>query len=127
MSPVYDFSRRDFLRCGGAGAVLALTGTAFEARAAPTLKVGFALVSPAAEAGWTKQHILGVNAIKQALGDAVEISIVDNVFQPQDAERIFRGFAAAGHKLVYGTSISMAKQYAASGSANAAFTAYSLA
>jgi len=29
-------------------------------------------------------------------------------------------------KLVYGTSISMAKQYAASGSANAAFTAYSL-
>src|SRR5712692_7670023 len=106
MSPVYDFSRRDFLRCGGAGAVLALTGTAFEARAAPTLKVGFALVSPAAEAGWTKQHILGVNAIKQALGDAVEISIVDNVFQPQDAERVFRGFAAAGHKLVYGTSFS---------------------
>lgn len=29
-------------------------------------------------------------------------------------------------KLVYGTSISMAKQFAASGSANAAFTAYSL-
>jgi len=33
---------------------------------------------------------------------------------------------AIGPKLVYGTSISMAKQYAASGSANAAFTAYSL-
>jgi molybdate transport system substrate-binding protein len=29
-------------------------------------------------------------------------------------------------KLVYGTSISMARQFAASGSANAAFTAYSL-
>ena len=29
-------------------------------------------------------------------------------------------------KLVYGTSISMAKQFAASGNANAAFTAYSL-
>jgi molybdate transport system substrate-binding protein len=33
---------------------------------------------------------------------------------------------AVQSKLVYGTSISMAKQFAASGSANAAFTAYSL-
>jgi basic membrane protein A and related proteins len=106
MSPVDDFSRRDFLRCGGAGMVVALTGTSSEAKGAPTLKVGFALVSPAAEAGWTRQHTLGVGAIKQALGDAVEINIIDNVFQPQDAERIFRGFATSGHQLIYGTSFS---------------------
>jgi simple sugar transport system substrate-binding protein len=106
MSPVVDSSRRDFLRRGGAGAALALAGASFGARAAPTLKVGFALVSPAAEAGWTRQHTLGVGAIKQALGDAVEINIIDNVFQPQDAERIFRGFATSGHQLIYGTSFS---------------------
>src|SRR5260370_22917690 len=106
MSPVHEFSRRDFVRCGGAGAVLALTGTAFDAMAAPTLKVGFALVSPAAEAGWTKQHVLGVGAIKQALGDAVEINIVDNVFQPQDSEPIFRGFDTSRHQLIYVTNFS---------------------
>jgi basic membrane protein A len=35
-----------------------------------------------------------------------EINIIDNVFQPQDAERVFRGFAASGHQLVFGTSFS---------------------
>jgi basic membrane lipoprotein Med (substrate-binding protein (PBP1-ABC) superfamily) len=67
-----------------------------------------ALVSPVAEVGWTKQHSLGVQAIKDAMGDKVKIDIIDNVFQPQDAERVFRSFASSGHKLVFGTSFSHA-------------------
>jgi basic membrane protein A len=100
-------SRRDFLRWGGAGLAAGALGAAtFEANAAATLKVGLALVSPAAAMGWTKQHTLGVEAIKQALGDAVDINVIDNVFQPQDAERVFRGFATSGHQLIFGTSFS---------------------
>ena len=107
-------SRRDLLRWGGAGTALALSGVGFRPgstaaatpAAAATLKVGVALVSPAAELGWTKQHTLGVEAIKTALGGKVEINIIDNVFQPQDAERVFRSFAASGHQLVFGTSFS---------------------
>jgi basic membrane lipoprotein Med (substrate-binding protein (PBP1-ABC) superfamily) len=98
-------NRRELLRLGGAGTVLALGG-AFEASAAQPLKVGLVLVSPAAEVGWTKQHTLGVGAIQQALGGAVEIHIVDNVFQPQDAERVFRSLAAGGYRLIFGTSFS---------------------
>jgi simple sugar transport system substrate-binding protein len=98
--------RRELLQIGGAGTVLALGGFRVAATAEPTLKVGLALVSPAAEVGWTKQHTLGVAAIKQALGDRVEIHIVDNVFQPQDAERVLRAFAASGHQLIFGTSFS---------------------
>lgn len=98
--------RRELLQFGGAGTVLALSGAALAARAAQTLKVGIALVSPAAEVGWTKQHTLGVGAIQQALGAAAEINIIDNVFQPQDAERVFRAFATTGHQLIYGTSFS---------------------
>ncbi len=82
--------RRELLQLGGAGTVLALSGLGSRARAAARLKVGLALVSPSAEVGWTKQHTLGVNAIREALGDAVDINIIDNVFQPQDAERVFR-------------------------------------
>jgi simple sugar transport system substrate-binding protein len=100
---IRHISRRDFLTYGAAGAALA---TSRIARADDVLKVGVALVSPAAEVGWTKQHSLGIAAIKAALGDKVEVNVIDNVFQPQDAERVFRGFAATGHKLVYGTSFS---------------------
>ena len=76
MRPVDDFSRRDFLRCGGAGTVLALTGTAFNAKAAPTLKVGFALVSPAAEAGW-------VAMVTAALPAIVLIPALLTLYEPQ--------------------------------------------
>jgi basic membrane lipoprotein Med (substrate-binding protein (PBP1-ABC) superfamily) len=100
---IRHISRRDFLTYGAAGAVLA---TSRIARADDVLKVGVALVSPVAEVGWTKQHSLGVAAIKAALGDKVEINVIDNVFQPQDAERVFRGFATTGHRLIYGTSFS---------------------
>ena len=108
------YSRRDLLRWAGAGSALAWSGVGFQAgpaaaatgAGAATLKVGVALVSPAAELGWTKQHTLGADAIKTALGDNVEINIIDNVFQPQDAERVFRSFAASGHQLVFGTSFS---------------------
>ena len=101
---IRHISRRDFLTYGGAaGATLATGGIA---RADDILKVGIALVSPVAEVGWTKQHSLAAASIKEALGDKVEINIIDNVFQPQDAERVFRSFAATGHKLIYGTSFS---------------------
>jgi simple sugar transport system substrate-binding protein len=85
-----------------------MSGFSLGARADEVLRVGIALVAPVADVGWSKQHSLAAAAVKAALGDRVEISILENVFQPQDAERIFRGFAASGHKLIYGTSISHA-------------------
>jgi len=98
--------RRDLLKLGGVGTALALSGLGFRAQAAPVLKIGLCLVSPAAEYGWTKQHSLAMAAVKEALGAAVDISIVDNVFQPQDAERVLRSMASSGHKLIFGTSFS---------------------
>jgi basic membrane lipoprotein Med (substrate-binding protein (PBP1-ABC) superfamily) len=98
-----EFSRREFGRYSGAAAAMLAAGGA---KADEVLKIGIALVSPASEVGWTRQHSLAADAVKQALGDKVEINIIDNVFQPQDAERVFRGFATSGHKLIYGTSFS---------------------
>ncbi len=76
------------------------------AQAQKTLKVGVVYVSPIAEIGWTKQHNLGAEAIKQALGSQVELTIIDNIFDPQAAERVFRELASTGHKLIFGTSFS---------------------
>jgi basic membrane protein A len=97
-------TRRDFLRYGSAlGAAIGLPRIA---AAQEVLKVGVVYVSPVAEIGWTKQHSLGAEAIKAALGDKVELTIIDNIFMPQDAERVFRELATSGNKLIFGTSFS---------------------
>ncbi|UVK43782.1 BMP family ABC transporter substrate-binding protein [Mesorhizobium sp. AR07] len=102
-----DVTRRDFLKYSGAlGAALGAGGLSTIAQAQEVLKIGAVYVSPVAEIGWTKQHSLGVEAIKAEFGDKVELTVIDNIFMPQDAERIFRELASAGNKLIFGTSFS---------------------
>jgi simple sugar transport system substrate-binding protein len=38
----------------------------------------------------------------------VALTVVDRAADPQDAERVFRGFAGSGHRLVFGTSFAHA-------------------
>ena len=100
-------TRREFLKYGGVlGAALGAGGLSTIAQAQEVLKIGAVYVSPVAEIGWTKQHSLGVDAIKAEFGDKVELTVIDNIFMPQDAERIFRELASAGNKLIFGTSFS---------------------
>ncbi|RVC20795.1 twin-arginine translocation signal domain-containing protein, partial [Mesorhizobium sp. M7A.F.Ca.AU.002.02.1.1] len=102
-----DLTRRGFLKYSGAlGAALGAGGLSTVAKAQEVLKIGVVYVSPIAEIGWTKQHSLGVEAIKAAFGDKAELTVIDNIFMPQDAERIFRELASAGNKLIFGTSFS---------------------
>jgi molybdate transport system substrate-binding protein len=74
----------------------------------------------------------GVHELKDLAGPKIRfIGIAQPELAPygQATVEVLKGaglWEAVQPKLVYGTSISMAKQYAASGSANAAFTAYSL-
>ena len=98
-------TRRNFI---GGSATLALGLSAWPQllAAQEQLKVGVVYVSPVAEIGWTKQHDLGADAIKQEFGDRVSLTVIDNIFKPQDAERVFRQLAADGHQLIFGTSFS---------------------
>jgi basic membrane protein A and related proteins len=102
-------NRRKFLEHGSAlGAVAGLGARALFARAAPLgqIKVGVALVAPAAEVGWTRQTVLAADAVRAAFGGKATVDVIENVFEPQDAERVFRGFATSGHQLILGTSFS---------------------
>ncbi|NVO58556.1 BMP family ABC transporter substrate-binding protein [Rhodobacteraceae bacterium B1Z28] len=100
-------TRREMLKYGAAaGLASGLTTWPGMGRAADTLKVGAVYVSPVSEIGWTKQHSLGVEAIQAEFGDKVEVTVIDNIFRPQDAERVFRELAGAGNDLVFGTSFS---------------------
>ncbi|WP_072397413.1 BMP family ABC transporter substrate-binding protein [Hyphomicrobium sp. CS1GBMeth3] len=100
-------TRRQVLKgaaAAGAGLVVAPWGRA--AYANDVLKIGVAYVSPIADVGWTRQHNLGVEAIKAKFGDKVAVTVIENVSQPQDAERTFRDMAANGCGLIFGTSFS---------------------
>lgn len=100
-------TRRDILKYGAAaGLASGLAGLPRSARAADKLKVGAVYVSPVSEIGWTKQHSLGIDAIKAEFGDNVELTVIDNIFLPQDAERVFRELAGSGNQLIFGTSFS---------------------
>ncbi|SMD02167.1 BMP family ABC transporter substrate-binding protein [Primorskyibacter flagellatus] len=100
-------TRRDILKYGAsAGLAAGLAGLPAISRASETLKVGAVYVSPVSDIGWTKQHSLGVEAIKAEFGENVEITVIDNIFRPQDAERVFRELAGSGNDLIFGTSFS---------------------
>lgn len=68
------------------------------------LKIGFVYVTPVTDAGWTHQHDQGRKALEARLGAQVVTSVVENVAEGPDAERVIRDLAAQGHQLVITTS-----------------------
>ena len=68
------------------------------------LKIGFVYVSPIGSAGWTYQHDQGRLIMERKLGAAVKTTVVENVAEGADSERVMRDLAATGHKLIFATS-----------------------
>ena len=73
---------------------------------AERLKVGVVLTSPVSKTGWTRQHCLGVASICEALGDRVEVTILEGASSPDAARQAFEKLATDGHRLIFGTSFS---------------------
>ena len=68
------------------------------------LKIAFAYVGPVGDGGWTFAHDNGKKAVEKEFGDKVVTSIVENVPESADAERVIRDMASSGNKLVFGTT-----------------------
>lgn len=75
--------------------------TASAPPASTPLKIGFVHVAPITDAGWVHQHELGRKAVEAALGDRVRTTVVENVAEGSDAERVIRDLASNGHKLIF--------------------------
>ncbi len=71
---------------------------------AEVLKVAFVHVGPVADKGWSWAHDQGAQELKAELGDAVEITTLELIPEGSDAQRVFEDLAAAGNKLIFGTS-----------------------
>jgi simple sugar transport system substrate-binding protein len=68
------------------------------------VKAAFVYVTPVFDAGWTHQHDEGRKAVEKSLGNAVKTTVVDNVAEGADAERVVRDLAQQGHDIIFTTS-----------------------
>ena len=112
-----EFNRRTVLGALGAAATLPLVPGVALAQDGP-LKIGFVYIGPVGDFGWTYAHEQGRLQLVEELGDAVETTIVENVAEGPDAERIIRQLAQDGNQLIFTTSfgymnptIKVAKQF----------------
>ena len=69
-----------------------------------SVKAAFVYVTPVFDAGWTRQHDEGRKAVEKALGTAVQTTVVNNVAEGADSERVVRDLAQQGHDLIFTTS-----------------------
>ena len=67
----------------------------------PPLKIGFVYVSPITDAGWVHQHEEGRKAVEKSLGSKVQTTVVENVPEGADAERVIRDLAQQGNQLIF--------------------------
>jgi len=87
-----------------AAAALAASAGFAQTNAPPPLKVAFVYVTPIGQAGWTFQHDLGRKEMERALGAAVQTTVVEDVAEGPDAERVMRDLARQGNRLIFATS-----------------------
>jgi basic membrane protein A len=102
-NPMTNFNRRTLMKLGGAAAALPLLG--MPAIAQTKAKVAFVLIGTPDDNGWNYGHDRGRQEMLAAIGeDKVETTVVTNVAEGPDSERVFRELAQQGHQLIYATS-----------------------
>jgi simple sugar transport system substrate-binding protein len=68
------------------------------------VKAAFVYVTPVLDAGWTAQHDAGRRQLQTQLGDQVQTTVVADVAEGPDAERVIRDLAANGNDIIFTTS-----------------------
>jgi len=89
-------------------AAAALLGQA--AVAAEPIKAAFVYFGTPGDGGWTFAHDLGVKQVKKELGASVQTTIVEDVPESADAERVIRDLAAKGNQYIFTTSFGYMEQ-----------------
>ena len=90
--------RRTFLK----GTLAASTAIMLPMRAMASepLKIGVVLPSPAADVGWSHTLLAGVDTVKKAYGDMLQVTVLENIAEGPDADRIANGLIADGNKVL---------------------------
>ena len=96
-------NRRTLIAAGAAAATLPLLGGS--AFAQEKVKVAFVLIGTPDDNGWNFGHDEGRKYMLEQVGeDKVETTVVTNVAEGPDSERVFRELAQQGNQLIFATS-----------------------
>lgn len=91
------FTRRQFLASGAALAGASTLGLPSLASAADPLGIALITPSPLGDVGWSHTLAQGLDGVKAALGDAVNITLLENIAEGPDADRIMQKTVADGN------------------------------
>ncbi len=100
----FSCSKRSFV------AALALAGLSMSSQAADPVKVGFVFFGTPGDGGWTFAHSLAVKEAQKALGNKIAVTIVEDVPENADAERVIRDLASKGNQYIFTTSFGYMEQ-----------------
>ena len=97
-------NRRTILKIGGAAATLPILGSRAYAQK-DKVRAAFVLIGTPDDNGWNYAHDQGRKFMLEQLGeDKVETTVVTNVAEGPDSERVFRELAQQGHDIIFATS-----------------------
>lgn len=93
-----NVKRRSFLKAS----LAATTAIALPMRALTqdTLKMGVVLPSPEADVGWSHTLMEGVRSVQEAYGDKIEVTVLENIAEGPDADRIANGLVNEGNTVL---------------------------
>ena len=86
-----------------AGAALLAAGAVFADGHEP-VKVGFVLVGPKNDGGWSEHHYHSAEKMVEHFGDKVELVVQESVPEGADAERVMTQMALSGADIIFTTS-----------------------
>jgi simple sugar transport system substrate-binding protein len=91
-------------------AALALAGLSIHSQAADPVKVGFVFFGTPGDGGWTYAHSIAVKEAQKTLGNKIAVTIVEDVPENADAERVIRDLASKGNQYIFTTSFGYMEQ-----------------
>ena len=93
-------TRRQFLSSSAALAGSSALGLPLIATAADPLGIALITPSPMADVGWSHTLGQGLEGVKAELGDAVRITVLENIPEGPDADRIMQKVVADGNRFI---------------------------
>src|SRR6185369_15326092 len=101
-----SISRRCFIKTAAAGSLAVPAFVRGAAAADEVLKVGVIHQGAIADTGWEYFQAQAWRSLEKTFPGKVKVTVLENIKENQDAERLFRQLSTQGHKLCFGTTFS---------------------
>src|SRR5580692_7830613 len=99
-----NISRRHLLKIAAATPFVSGAGLRSALAADEVLKVGVIHQGAISDTGWEYFQAQAWRALEKAYPGKVKVTVLENIAQMQDAERLFRQLSSQGNKLIFGTT-----------------------